>query len=54
MKRIGHWSKNPKGVFYDESHTLKIYWDEENNCFRCGDCNTELREDVICKCAKNK
>ena len=54
MKRLGHWSKNPKGVFYDESHMLKTYWDEEKYCFRCGNCNTEIKEGVVCKCAKNK
>lgn len=50
--KIGHWWKNPDGKLFDESHTLKTYWDEENYCFRCGNCNTEVKEGVICKCAE--
>ena len=54
MKRIGHWSKNLKGQWFDESHTLTTYRDEENNCHRCGNCHTEIRENTVCKCARKK
>lgn len=52
MKRVGHWSKSPKGEFFDESHTLRTYWDEEKYCIRCGNCHTEVREGTVCNCAK--
>ncbi|GAB62481.1 hypothetical protein KSU1_C0885 [Candidatus Jettenia caeni] len=51
-KRVGHWWKNPKNELFDESHTLRTYWDEEKYCFRCGNCNTEVKEGTVCKCAK--
>jgi hypothetical protein len=52
-RRVGHWWKNPDGKFFDESHTLITYWDEEKYCFRCGSCNAKIEEGSVCKCSKS-